>query len=190
MILKKKGGNMKKILLSLVVLVSLGAIILIGCLIAQEFSYVGVNKCKICHKAEKRGNQYGKWLEGPHSKAYEALSTDKAVEIAKKAGLTTAPSESEECLKCHSPYASSAPEFKEEGVGCEACHGPGSEYKSLKVMKDRSLAMEKGLNMLDTDAKKEALCTTCHKADHKYHEIKTFDLKEFWAKIAHPKPSE
>lgn len=183
-----KGGKMKKSLWILVLLVSMG-VILIG-LMAQEFTYVGVNKCKICHKAEKRGNQYGKWLEGPHSKAFEALKSDKAAEIAKKAGVTTPPTESAECLECHSPYASSAPEFKEEGVGCEACHGPGSGYKSLKAMKDRNLAVEKGLVLLDTDAKKEALCTKCHKADHKYHEIKPFNLQEFWSKIEHKKPAE
>jgi len=180
---------MKKSSLFFVVFVFFGVIILIG-LMAQEFTYVGVNKCKICHKAEKRGNQYGKWLEGPHSKAFETLKSDKAIEIANKAGLTTPPSESAECLECHSPYASLAPEFKEEGVGCEACHGPGSGYKSLKAMKDRNLAIEKGLIILDTDAQKEALCTKCHKPDHKYHKIKTFNLQEFWGKIAHPKPAE
>ncbi|MFQ6084447.1 MAG: cytochrome c family protein [Candidatus Aminicenantia bacterium] len=180
---------MKKSLLFLIVFVFLAAIVLIG-LKAQEFTYVGVNKCKMCHKAEKRGNQYSKWMEGPHSKAYQSLTTDKAAEIAKKAGLTAAPSESAECLECHSPHASSAPEFKEDSVGCEVCHGPGSEYKSLSTMKDRSLAVEKGLVVLDTDAQKETLCTKCHKADHKYHEIKAFNLQEFWAKIAHPKPGE
>ena len=157
-------------------------------LMAQDFTYVGVNKCKICHKAEKRGNQYEKWLEGPHAKSYKALSSVKAAEIAKKAGLTTSPAESSECLQCHSPLASAG--FEEEGVSCEACHGPGSEYKKLSVMKDKNLALQKGLIDLSTEEKKVTICTKCHRADNKYHEMKPFNLKEFWEKIIHPKPSE
>ena len=45
-------------------------------------------------------------------------------------------------MKCHvtghgKPASSFGPKFivAEEAVGCEACHGPGSEYKKMKVMK-------------------------------------------------------
>lgn len=174
----------KDLLLFPILFIALGIIILIG-LEAQESAYVGVNKCKTCHKSAKSGNQYGKWKESAHTKGFQSLTTDAALKIAEKAGLTASPSESDECLVCHSPYALSAPKFKEDGVGCEACHGPGRKYKGMSIMKDRDLAKEKGLVLLDTDEAKETFCAKCHKVDNPYHEVKEFCLQEFWLKIVH-----
>lgn len=138
----------------------------------DEPTFVGVNKCKICHKSEKSGNQYGKWKDGKHSQAYQDV-------VGKDA----------KCLKCHSPYEEDKPELKEDGVGCEACHGAGSKYKSYSIMKDRDAAVKNGLRVLDTDEQKIALCLQCH-GSNPYHEITEFNLKEFWEKIKHPKPEE
>ena len=49
------------------------------------------------------------------------------------------------CLKCHAPLADKAPELKAEGVTCEVCHGPGSDYKKLNIMKDKAAAAKNGL---------------------------------------------
>ena len=56
-------------------------------LFAADAQYIGATKCKMCHKSEKKGNQFGKWEAGPHAKAYATLATDEAKAVAKKAGI-------------------------------------------------------------------------------------------------------
>ncbi len=58
--------------------------------------YVGVDKCKLCHGSRSRGNQYGRWLEGPHSRAFHTFATVGAKDIAKKKGIED-PREASEC---------------------------------------------------------------------------------------------
>jgi len=43
-------------------------------------------------------------------------------------------------------------------LDCESCHGPGSEYKSIGVMKDPAKAREAGMVLPGP-----AFCATCHK---------------------------
>ena len=38
-------------------------------LMAQNFKYIGAAKCKMCHNKPDKGEQYNKWLEGPHANA-------------------------------------------------------------------------------------------------------------------------
>ena len=72
-------------------------------LLAQqaEFSYLGVNNCKMCHKKAEKGSQFSKWSEGAHARALETLKGEKALKIAQEQGLETAPHEAGECLVCH-----------------------------------------------------------------------------------------
>lgn len=174
---------MKKILLPLIVL---AVLIFIISLFSQEFTYVGAAKCKICHKKEKQGQQYPIWEESKHSQSYAALTSEAALEAAKKMGLETPPAENPECLKCHAPLCKKAPEFKEEGITCEVCHGPGSEYKKLSVMKNREKAVENGLIIYESAEAIEKQCLTCHDMAHQ----KPFDFKAAWEKIKHPIPEE
>ena len=91
----------------------------------------------------------------------------EALKMAADRGLKKAPVESPECLRCHATGWDLSeeqrtqflkPAFKiEDGVQCETCHGPGEDYKTLKIMKDRSLALKAGLMIGD-----EKLCLTCH----------------------------
>jgi hypothetical protein len=67
-----------------------------------------------------------------------------------------------------------------EGIGCEACHGPGSEYKSMKVMKDTEASMAAGLVLPPEDH-----CLQCHNENSPTY--KPFDFEKRWAQIAHPK---
>src|SRR5512135_3809396 len=120
---------MKRAFVIAVVAVSLLAVTAL----AQEPTYVGAQKCQICHKTEKQGQQFPLWQQSKHSKSFEALSKPEAAEKAKALGCTTAPPDSPMCLKCHSPLAAKVAELKAEGVTCEVCHGPGSAYKSLSV---------------------------------------------------------
>lgn len=175
-----------------------GSLILVGGAQAQEkaaqekaaaHKYIGASKCGMCHKAEAKGNQFGKWMASAHSKAFETLAGEKALAIAKEKKLAKAPNESPECLKCHvTGYGKAAELFdvsykKEEGVTCEACHGPGSDYKAMATMKDKAAAMAAGLIMPD-----EKTCTGCHNSESPT--FKAFDFKTEVAKIAHPNPAK
>ena len=141
-------------------------------------TYVGSNKCKICHKGDKNGNIWETWEGGVHANSMASL-VEKGEE------------NNPECLACHvTGYGAGG--FGTEGldekvaanlnhVGCEACHGPGSEYKSKSVMEDREAAVAAGMIIPD-----EALCVTCH--NEKSPTFKGFDFAEYWAKIEHKLP--
>ena len=154
---------------------------------APVHKYVGVAKCGMCHKSEAKGNQFGVWQKMAHSKAYQMLAGEAALKIAKEKGLAKPPQQSDECLKCHitgfgKPAAAFDATYKrEEGVTCEACHGAGSDYWAIKVMKDRTAAVAAGLVLPD-----EKTCTQCHNKESPT--FKGFVFKEYAAKIAHPNP--
>ena len=151
--------------------------------------YVGVKTCGMCHKKEDVGQQLKIWQDSKHSKAYKTLQTEKADKIAKEKGFSTKAVETPECLKCHtSGYNVDASLLGKkfdikDGVQCETCHGPGSDYKSKKVMKDRTLSIEKGLIMYDNP---EELCVKCHNEESP--NFKGFNFEERWAEIKHSKP--
>jgi cytochrome c peroxidase len=77
------------------------------------------------------------------------------------------------CLKCHATAAGVDAKLLEEtfsiedGVQCEACHGPGSEYKSMKVMKNRDKSIEAGLVVWADEAAIKEMCITCHDVANK-----------------------
>lgn len=153
---------------------------------AQTFKYVGAAKCKMCHNKAPKGEQYNKWSGLKHANALESLKSQKSLDYAKKNGLGDPVNEAK-CLKCHSTAASIDPKLnggitKEEGVSCESCHGPGSLYKSPAVMKNRKIAMEKGLIVPDKE-----LCEKCHNSENPFHQ--GFDYESYLAKIAHPDPT-
>lgn len=155
------------------------------------FKYVGVKNCATtCHKSETKGNQLGIWEDSKHSKAFLNLQTPEADKLAKDKGFTTAAAETPLCLKCHVLGKDIDPEELEEtfdktqGVQCETCHGPGSEYKRLTIMKDKQQAIANGLVIHENGAE---FCVTCHNSDSPT--FKSFNYEEYWAKIKHPDPS-
>jgi YVTN family beta-propeller protein len=155
--------------------------------------YVGVRVCAGCHSAAGIGSQYGKWLHAKHSAAYAVLAKPEGIEMAKLSGLRTLPQDSAICLGCHATAWHSEEWEKDEtfhiedGVQCEGCHGPGSEYASLEVMKDRQAAMKAGLRMPDQD-----FCVNCHieKGTHvAVLKQPPLDVKKGWELLLHPLPS-
>jgi YVTN family beta-propeller protein len=141
---------------------------------------IGSLACGKCHEPAEKGAQYSVWRMGPHAQAWGVLSTQKGREMARQAGVPGEPAESPQCLACHSPSAllPAAETFiPDEGVGCEACHGPGSDYAPEAIMKDRKAAIAAGLRMPTLDG-----CNHCHANAHG----KPFDAKLAFAKIAHP----
>jgi hypothetical protein len=157
--------------------------------------YVGSSKCKTCHKKELIGNQYGAWQESAHAKAFELLKSEKAVQVAAEKGIAGAPHESAECLQCHataqdldpSKVAAKPLELK-DGVQCESCHGPGSDYKKKKVMADHDASVAAGMW---EPGKKETICTACHnEKSPTWDAAKGFDFEERKKEIAHAIPAD
>lgn len=168
----------------------LGWVVVAGAVAAQEppaFSYIGVTACAKCHRTEKSGNQHAVWEQSRHSKAYETLTTAVADSIAQAAGLTTKAAASPTCLACHTTGGPDSGVAPTEGIGCEACHNPGSGYKSLRVMKDKAKSIELGLRSFADPAAVEALCRTCH--NDRSPTAKEFNFEERWASIKHMRPA-
>jgi hypothetical protein len=163
--------------------------------------YVGVAKCKTCHKKELIGDQYGAWLEGPHKRAYQTLSSAHSLAIAEAKGLTGPPNQSADCLRCHvSAYAVPAvrianPVSVESGVGCESCHGPGRSYRKKKIMSDPDQAAAKGLWDVASHA---GVCEACHNPESPTYDparyvltdgaTTGFDFEIAKSRVLHPIP--
>jgi nitrate/TMAO reductase-like tetraheme cytochrome c subunit len=145
---------------------------------AQQFKYIGAPKCKICHNRPNKGSQYDVWEKGPHANALESLTADEK--------------NNAECLKCHSTAGSVDQSLLaglkvDEGVSCESCHGPGSVYKSAGIMRNRELALTKG--MIDPT---EETCVACHKGEKPAghpEAKKAWNYDEFVKVIAHDDPT-
>ena len=129
----------------------------------KESVYVGVRVCSECHEGTAAGHQFSLWRLSKHAKAHATLSLPESEEIARRSGIPEAPLEARVCLGCHTAGAD-AEEWRrdetfliEDGVQCETCHGPGSEYIAAEVMQNRELAMERGLAMPTRQT-----CMVCH----------------------------
>ena len=174
---------MRKIVILLSVLVALVAFFSLS--LAEEAAkaetkevkhdYVGATKCKGCHKA-----QFDAWSETPHAKAWDALSAEEQ--------------KKDECVTCHmtGTTAGETPEML-TGVQCEACHGPGADYKSPKIMSKKKwaddpdgqmkMAVEAGLVMPTAET-----CTRCHKKEGNPN-FKPFEFDKMKDKV-HPVKAE
>ena len=184
---------MFKALLGTVIMASM--VLAAGLANAADPQYVGASKCKTCHKKELIGNQYGAWEDAKHSKAFETLKSDKAIALAKEKGISGPPSEAKECLKCHmTGHGLPATAFKKkplkaaDGVQCESCHGPGSDYKKKKTMSDRDKSIAAGMW---EPGKDEKICQKCHNDESPTWDAdKGFDYEERKEEIAHPIPED
>ena len=150
-----------------------------------DFTYVGAKKCQICHRTKAQGRQYPIWEASKHALSFKVLAAPQAVEAAKAMGVDN-PTEEPSCLKCHAPLAGQDEEINAEGVTCEACHGPGSEYRQLSVMQDRAEAVKRGLVLHGDPEAIEASCLKCHENAHGM----VFDFEARWEKIKHPIPGK
>jgi len=145
--------------------------------------YVGSTACMSCHRDAEHGNPYVHWMRSRHGHAYWRLGADWALFLAKLrphyADLSD-PISDHRCLLCHvngrqDDDALFATSYREaEGVGCEACHGPGSLYVDPEIMTDREAFLANGGRVPD-----ENTCRSCHRNSE------NFDYAEMWPKVAH-----
>lgn len=129
-------------------LVALAGFVGFAAEVLAQHSFVGAAKCKICHKL-----QHDSWLATPHAKATETAKSSTQWKFESS------------CLSCHATNK----DEKLAGVQCEACHGPGSDYKALSIMKDRQKAIANGLIIPD-----QSTCDSCHDGEE-HHKKVSFD---------------
>ena len=152
----------------------------------SEHNYVGAAVCgrRPCHGNPETGNQYEIWQNSAHAGAYNTLSTPEALAIGSERGIEN-PQQSGECLSCHiTEYDASNIEdsyVPNLGIQCESCHGPGSDYKNLRIMRDREQAIINGLIIPD-----EQTCLRCHNENSP--NFASFDYGEMLSRIQHSNP--
>jgi YVTN family beta-propeller protein len=156
--------------------------------------YVGVRACTQCHQGSGMGHQCSKWLKSKHARAYAVLADPAAKEMAELSGIPQEPQESSFCLGCHATGAhveawEREDAFQiEDGVQCEKCHGPGSEYMDAEIMANPEQAQAAGLIMPELSD-----CMVCHQVKGSHvavHSLPTLDMEEAGQRIAHAAPEE
>ncbi len=120
-------------------------------------TYTGNDVCALCHN-----KIFKHWQETDHSHAYKTL-------------LQSGHQDDPECVFCHTVglyYLSGfrTPESTSgmKDVGCESCHGPGSDHKESQEKDYGTVAAEH--------------CRVCHENEHS----PKFNFKDYWQKIKHP----
>lgn len=181
----RQGEPYMKRTLGLLALVA--AAVVVPSVAGAQNAYVGVKACTMCHKSDKQGLQLAIWEKSKHAGAYTTLTSEKANEIAKAKGLAKPAAESPECLACHTIKGEPGGADIKQGVQCESCHGAGSNYKAMGVMKVRDNAVKGGLVVWADKAAIEASCKGCH--NEKSPTAKPFNFDEAWKSIAHKKPA-
>lgn len=155
--------------------------------VGAQHEYIGVKKCSMCHKGERKGNIFETWKASPHANAYATLGSEDALKVAAEQGIED-PQTNGECLECHVTAWEVDASLSENvdptnGVTCEACHGPGGDYGKMSVMKDRDASIAAGMV-----ANPKEGCVDCHNENSPTY--KPFDIEEFWPKIEHSVPAE
>ena len=158
--------------------VTIIVVVTLGYGAALAFDYIGSTKCKMCHKGEAKGRVYEIWEASRHAQSFVTL---------KEKGEQENP----DCLVCHVTGWEQPTGYGSEGadddalasVGCEACHGPGSDYRQMSIMRDRETAIENGLMIPD-----EETCKACHNENSPT--FQDFDFEEDWKTIEHHTPEE
>ncbi len=136
---------------------------------APAHNYVGPEKCKMCHKAE-----FTAWEQTPHAKAWDALKPEEQAKA--------------ECNVCHMT-GKLEDGTAINGVACEACHGPGSDYKSPKIMSKSKFTADKAAALKDAEAAGLVMptaetCMRCHKKEGNPN-FKPFDFEKMKGMV-HP----
>jgi hypothetical protein len=104
------------------------------------FRNIGAAACRACHR-----ELHAAWESSPHGRAAAVLSFEQTLDP--------------QCAPCHLPDEG----VLDDGVGCEACHGPGSAYAELDIMIDPLKRTAAGLR----DASEA--CGLCHNPGHPFH---------------------
>lgn len=108
----------------------------------EEVAYTGSESCIGCHESLNK-KHIDIWKKSAMAKrAFSRIQGEK---------------DKTKCTPCHTTgYDLGKKTYKEENVGCEACHGPGEKYQDMMMGKD---ALEGGKIARENSLKS---CTRCH----------------------------
>ncbi len=138
---------------------------------------VGVVNCSsgLCHgsvhpykESTVLQSEYVTWSRvDKHARSYLILANERSGRIAQSLGIGD-PAKEKICLDCHAhnaPVARRGERFNfEDGVSCEACHGPAGRWLAVHVEEhathEKNLAS--GLYPLADPAARARLCLSCH----------------------------
>jgi hypothetical protein len=116
--------------------------------------YVSEKRCYMCHRSLVKQHENAK-----HSKSFKSL-------------LDNNQDKNPKCLPCHTTGygkpggfvdANSTPDLI--GVGCQACHGPGSDHTENGLSKEQR---KQKINVIGSGE-----CVKCHKIHEKHIDIKS-----------------
>lgn len=131
--------------------------------------YVGSESCQPCH-----AQAYKIWKETGHSQAFRSL-------VARKSDADP------NCVGCHSVGFGTPTGYRREwqgkkmaNVGCENCHGPGSEHVAERRQHKDAMPQETLFHYRPVGA---ADCTACHYGEFS----RPFEYESFWQQIKHGK---
>jgi len=168
-------------------------------------SYAGVASCANsgCHGATQPlnaarvlQNEYYTWLnKDRHAAADNVLFSDRSARIARNMHLQKKAYQEAACLGCHStnvqPKLVSGHIDPEDGVQCEACHGPASGWRAEHTQAGwtHEQSVARGMTDLRSIPTRGTLCLTCHlgnskrEVDHELiasgHPILAFELDNY-----------
>lgn len=142
----------------------------------SDYEFVGSKRCRSCH-----GQVYRSWAESSKGRSWDALRPHRRAESKITAGLDpeTDYATDAQCLSCHAVgfgrrggYLMADPGDRKsvrhaeerQGVGCEACHGPGSGFVQamLEIYEDERPYRREELIAAGRRVVKPEACLECH----------------------------
>jgi hypothetical protein len=161
-------------------------------LMKGPWQYQGAGACRDCHMKPTGDFHLGAsqvWEHHVHSSAYQTLKREYTREIARRTRGIDDPINDWRCVKCHTT-AFGADESQigegysnEQGVTCEVCHGPSSEYANVDHGPDVPNREAMGFRILKDLTGRREVCTSCHNPASPTYV--PFNLREFSRDIAH-----
>lgn len=135
--------------------------------------YMGAVGCQtsMCHGgAGEMSKQFTIWKQaGPHSKSFATLTTAWSKRISDTLKIEN-PAKHSDCTSCHAPLAQVAPErlvsplLIRQGVSCESCHGPSSEWLQSHTRTDYTHQQRVASGLTDQEDLyiRADTCVACH----------------------------
>ncbi len=171
----------------------------------KEILYVGALVCKACHGPTQADDPFTVWSVSKHSRTFVQLGTGyiemidpdakgfvpegfggSIVKEARRLGIDA------DCLECHTTANNLTDEYKaetfhlEDGVQCEACHGPGGAHVSW--MEQSNIAgSQRPQKSIMTKFTVDDCAASCHRMKPTHEAVMTieFDPQKAWKIIAH-----
>jgi hypothetical protein len=182
---RNRWRRIARLALHFLCVASVSSVVTVGVSIAQDLPYrakgehVGVVNCanSLCHGSVSSWkdsnilqNEYVTWsrVDKHATRAFQVLLNERSQRIARNLGLKEPAHRAKLCLDCHAhnpPPQARGERFKvEDGVSCEACHGPAEGWIKSHVAPKATHGenVERGLYPLDQPVAQAKLCLSCH----------------------------